>query len=193
MEFEPLRGRLSLGSSHQLFHALLGGAVTPGAFSDPRLYLTDTSKKWSQPDGSDTIQRVTTFLQARLPRHMVPAQFAILPRLPYTSNGKVDRAALNAMERSGATRHEYVEPETDLQKALAALWANVLGVDRVGLEDDFFALGGDSILAIQMMNRLKSSFATEIPLRDVLAATTIERLAAFIEQKLAAELEAGAQ
>jgi acyl carrier protein len=97
------------------------------------------------------------------------------------------------MERSEATRHGYVEPETDLQKALAALWANVLGVDRVGLEDDFFALGGDSILAIQMMNRLKSSFATEIPLRDVLAATTIERLATFIEQKLAAELEAGAQ
>jgi amino acid adenylation domain-containing protein len=192
MEFEPLRMRLALGESHRLFHGLFGGAVAEEEFSDPRLYLTDASKKWSQPAESDTINSVRIFLQARLPQHMVPDQFAIVPRLPYTSNGKVDRAALDAIELRGAPQEGFVEPETDLQKALAGLWASVLGVDRVGLHDDFFQLGGDSILAVQLMNRLKASFATDIPLRDVLAATTVEGLAAFIERKLAAELDGGA-
>jgi amino acid adenylation domain-containing protein len=190
MDFDPLRARLALGASQRLFHAFVGGAVAEEEFSDPKLYLTDTSKKWSQPVASDTIADVTAFLHARLPRHMIPDQFAIVQRLPYTSNGKIDRAALDVIELRGAARHGFVEPQTDLQQALAGLWASVLGIEKVGLHDDFFQLGGDSILAVQLMNRLKASFSTEIPLRDVLAATTVERLAAFIEQKLAAELDA---
>ncbi|GLQ87908.1 non-ribosomal peptide synthetase [Dyella flagellata] len=189
MDFSSLQARLVLHDRHVLLHAFLGGAVAEGEFSDPKLYLTDASKKWSQPTDGGGAKDFAQFLQQRLPRHMVPDRFAVVDRLPMNANGKLDRTALQALELEAEAFGGYVEPDTPLQKALAGLWSEVLGVPQVGLRDDFFQLGGDSILAIQLMNRLKASFGIELPLRDVLAATTVEQLAAFLEQRLAAELE----
>ncbi|WP_344154166.1 amino acid adenylation domain-containing protein [Kribbella yunnanensis] len=190
MEFDELRGRLALGDSHDLFYAFLGGAVSAAEFSDPKLYLTDTSKKWTEPAESAPVDALAPFVRRLLPRHMVPDHFVPVEKMPYNSNGKVDVAALEAIEVHGAEAlHDFAEPETELEQALAGLWADVLGVERVGRHDDFFQLGGDSILAVQLMNRLRASFSTEIPLREVVAATTVRQLAAVIEQKLAAELD----
>jgi SagB-type dehydrogenase family enzyme len=189
MDFEPLRARLALRESHVLLHGFLGGAIPQAELSDPRLYLTDASKKWSQQAEAPGAGEFAEFLRKRLPRHMIPDRFAVLDRLPLTTNGKVDRAALQSMEEQVVSLGGYVEPQTPLQKALAGLWSEVLGVERTGLRDDFFQLGGDSILAIQLMNRLKSSFSTDIALRDVLAATTVEQLAEVLERRLAADLE----
>ncbi len=190
MEFGALRERLALGDSHTLFYAFLGGAVSAAEFSDPKLYLTDASKKWSQPAESDPLDAVALLLRRHLPQHMIPDHFVPVEKMPYNSNGKVDLAALEAIDLQGADAlQDFVEPETELQKALAELWVSVLGAERVGLHDDFFQLGGDSILAVQLMNRLRTSFSTEIPLREVVAATTVQQLAALIEQKLDAELD----
>ncbi|QSQ25805.1 non-ribosomal peptide synthase/polyketide synthase [Pyxidicoccus parkwayensis] len=122
-------------------------------------------------------------LKQRLPEHMVPAAFAVLPALPLTPNGKVDRKALPAPEgaRTSATR-EYVAPRIPLEEQLAALWAELLHVERVGVHDDFFELGGHSLLATQLVARLRDSLGVELPLRVFFEAPTLEALASRVEQ-----------
>ncbi|WP_324290034.1 non-ribosomal peptide synthetase/type I polyketide synthase [Pyxidicoccus sp. MSG2] len=104
------------------------------------------------------VTALRAFLKERLPEHMVPAAFVSLDALPLSPAGKVDRAALPASDtaRVGPGK-AFVEPETDAEKTLAALWAQVLGVERVGLHDNFFELGGDSILGIQIVSRAKAA------------------------------------
>ncbi|WP_244237085.1 non-ribosomal peptide synthetase [Corallococcus llansteffanensis] len=98
------------------------------------------------------------FLKERLPEHLVPASFVALESLPLSTSGKVDRAALPAPDAAAAgTAKAFAEPRTEAEKTLAALWAQVLGVERVGLHDNFFELGGDSILGIQIVSRAKAA------------------------------------
>jgi amino acid adenylation domain-containing protein len=104
-------------------------------------------------DGAVPAAELRAFLQDRLPGHMVPAAFVTLAALPLTRHGKLDRAALPAPDRAAAAEVLYAPPETPVERALAASWTEVLGVPRVGLDDDFFALGGDSIRAIQVRVR----------------------------------------
>ncbi|GHH04426.1 non-ribosomal peptide synthetase/type I polyketide synthase [Comamonas sp. JC664] len=99
-----------------------------------------------------------TFLKERLPDHLVPAAFVGLESLPLSPSGKVDRGALPAPDLArGGAGTAFSEPRTEAEKTLAALWAQVLGVERVGLNDNFFELGGDSILGIQIVSRAKAA------------------------------------
>ncbi|HVR97504.1 MAG TPA: amino acid adenylation domain-containing protein, partial [Thermoanaerobaculia bacterium] len=102
--------------------------------------------------GEPAVEDLRRHLLARLPEYMVPAQLVILRALPLTVNGKVDRRALPT---PGETRPDlearYVAPRTVAERALAEVWSQALGVDEVGIEDNFFALGGDSILALQLV------------------------------------------
>ncbi|AGC43404.1 non-ribosomal peptide synthetase [Myxococcus stipitatus DSM 14675] len=91
------------------------------------------------------------FLLARLPDYMVPSAFVLMERFPLTANGKVDRKALPAPSRERAEPARYVAPRNDAEATLCAIWSEVLGVPRVGIQDNFFALGGDSILSIRVL------------------------------------------
>jgi amino acid adenylation domain-containing protein/non-ribosomal peptide synthase protein (TIGR01720 family) len=102
-----------------------------------------------EPDAAELRQHV----QQRLPEHMVPAAIVTLKELPLTSNGKVDRKALPAPDVERAPRADFVEPRTPVERQLAAIWSQVLGVERVGAHDNFFELGGDSILSLQIISR----------------------------------------
>ncbi|MDQ3403410.1 MAG: amino acid adenylation domain-containing protein, partial [Actinomycetota bacterium] len=113
-------------------------------------------------------------LKRTLPEYMVPAAFVRLDRVPLNPNGKVDRAALPAPDLRGGDVH--VEPRTDVERRLAALWADVLGVDRVGVTDNFFTLGGDSILSIQLVSRARAA-GLRLTSRDVFLAQTVAELA----------------
>jgi amino acid adenylation domain-containing protein/non-ribosomal peptide synthase protein (TIGR01720 family) len=93
------------------------------------------------------------FLKTRLPEYMVPALFVTLPALPLTPNGKVDRRALPAPDKDRASDRPYVAPSNPVEEELAALWAEALGVKRVGMNDDFFDLGGDSLLVIRVVSK----------------------------------------
>ncbi|WP_028193133.1 non-ribosomal peptide synthetase [Salinispora pacifica] len=103
-----------------------------------------------------TVPQVRTHLSQRLPAYMVPAVLTVLPELPLTVNGKVDRRALPAPDEARPEqRQEYRPPATAAEMAMAGLWAQVLGVDLVGVRDNFFALGGDSIRAVRLVGLLR--------------------------------------
>jgi amino acid adenylation domain-containing protein len=124
-------------------------------------------------------------LQKRLPPYMVPTSLVLLDRLPQTPNGKVDRRALSAAE---AVRPEvvrsYQPPRSRSERLLAAIWAEVLNVERVGLSDNFFELGGHSLLATQLVSRIHIEFNKELPVRAIFEAPTIAALAAELDRQV---------
>jgi aryl carrier-like protein len=104
---------------------------------------------------AEAVGLLRTALQARLPDYMVPAAFVILEALPLTANGKVDRRALPAPEAGDAYAAPYVAPRDKTEEAICEVWQEVLRRERVGIEDNFFSLGGDSILSIRVVSMLK--------------------------------------
>ncbi|WP_342417692.1 amino acid adenylation domain-containing protein [Paenibacillus sp. FSL R10-2782] len=119
-------------------------------------------------------------LSQDLPGYMVPSYFVQLSRLPLTLNGKVDRRALPAPEQNVDTGMDYVAPETDVQQALATAWGAILGIQRVGIQDNFFHLGGDSIKAIQVSSRLFQA-GYKLEMKDLFKYPTIAGLSKFIQ------------
>jgi len=138
------------------------------------------------PDGErerererDCVTRWRRGLRRLLPEHMVPAAFVLLERLPVTANGKLDRAALPEPD---AARPEleasYVEPADAVEARLAELWGELLGLERVGVQDNFFSeLGGHSLLATQLLSRIRKAFDVELALRVLFEAPTVRELA----------------
>ncbi|CAN5848820.1 hypothetical protein BH11MYX2_BH11MYX2_20680 [soil metagenome] len=124
-------------------------------------------------------------LKTTLPGYMIPSVFVTLPAFPLTPNGKLDRKALPAPDR--ASTNEYVAPRTSIELQLAAIWRDLLGIERVGVHDDFFALGGHSLLAIRVVALLRAKLGREIPLRLLFEASTLETLAHAIEHDVATE------
>ncbi len=120
------------------------------------------------------------FLGARLPEHMVPSTFVVLEALPRTPGGKLDRRALPAPESTSAGA-EHTPPRTPTETALAAVFAGVLGVERVGAHDHFFDLGGHSLLATRLVTQVREKLGVELPLRAVFEAPTVARLAERVD------------
>ncbi|MFJ8593553.1 non-ribosomal peptide synthase/polyketide synthase [Streptomyces sp. NPDC093598] len=120
-------------------------------------------------------------LERLLPAHMVPAAYVPLAALPLTVNGKLDRRALPAPGPDGfAAGTERSAPRTPAERAVAAAWADVLDTGEVGADDDFFALGGDSILAVRIVSRLRAAFGTDVSPRLLFTHTTVSALAAAL-------------
>ncbi|HEU0077112.1 MAG TPA: non-ribosomal peptide synthetase, partial [Longimicrobiaceae bacterium] len=127
-------------------------------------------------DGADA-EALRAWLRERLPEHMVPAALVPLDALPITAHGKVDRAALPAPERAASGR-EHVAPRGPVEEVLAGIWAELLGTGRVGVTDDFFEAGGHSLLAAQVISRVRTRLHVEVPLRVLFTTPTVEALAA---------------
>ncbi len=129
---------------------------------------------------------VRTELAELLPEYMVPTAFALVERIPLTANGKVDRRALPEIETAAA---DYRAPATVSEERIADIWAELLGLDRVSVEDSFFELGGHSILAIRMTSRLQDEFDLDLSIGTVFAQPTVRRLAAAIEEQIREEID----
>jgi amino acid adenylation domain-containing protein len=139
-----------------------------------------------------TAAELRAWLQARLAEHMVPSFFVFLDALPLTPNGKVDRKALPAPDLSAALAESYAAPRTALEASLAALWAEVLELPRVGIDDDFFTLGGNSIAVTRVLARLRGTAAAGLPPRALFDAPTVARLTAVLEARAAGGREPAA-
>ncbi|HEU4507241.1 MAG TPA: amino acid adenylation domain-containing protein [Pyrinomonadaceae bacterium] len=132
-----------------------------------------------------TSAELRTQLHAQLPDYMVPAQYVLLEQLPLTPSGKVDRRALPAPD---PTRPElessFTAPRTLVEQRLAQIWSEVLQITEVGIDDNFFSLGGHSLLVMQVMARVRKAFQIELPLRTLFESPTIARLAQRVETAL---------
>jgi acyl-coenzyme A synthetase/AMP-(fatty) acid ligase len=130
------------------------------------------------------------FLEDRLPAYMLPASLVTLERLPLTVGGKVDRAALAALDPPRrAPVPGTVAPRTPLEHTLAQIWSMILGLDGVGVHEDFFELGGHSLLATQVVSRVRRVFQLDLSLRTLFEERTIARFAEVIQQRIAVETE----
>ncbi|EGJ29281.1 MULTISPECIES: non-ribosomal peptide synthetase [Moorena] len=123
------------------------------------------------------VSQVRNFLQEQLPDYMIPAAFVVLEALPLTPSGKVDRRALpppNQARRDLVV--DFVAPRTPTEEILASIWAEVLGLEEIGIYDNFFHLGGDSIQVIQLLSRIRNTFSVELPLHYLFEDPTIAKL-----------------
>jgi acyl carrier protein len=127
----------------------------------------------------------------RLPRSMVPRRFVRIDEVPLTPNGKVNRSALPRPDaRRVSLPIAFQGPRSPLEERVAAVWCEVLDVDRVGVDDAFIDLGGNSLLAIQIISRLNHAFDVDLPLRSAFEASTVGALARLVEHALRAQIEA---
>ncbi|MDP9220207.1 MAG: amino acid adenylation domain-containing protein, partial [Actinomycetota bacterium] len=136
-------------------------------------------------------------LRERLPAYMVPAHLVLLDRMPMTPNGKLDRRALPAPQHVRDVTEAYVEPRTELERAVADIWTSILPVDRVGVDDNFFDLGGHSLQSVEIVLRLEQLVGRTVPLSILLQAPTVAELAAAVsgpgDGSLVVPLRAGAR
>ena len=123
------------------------------------------------------VPQLRALLKENLPEYMQPAAIVVLSNLPLTPNGKIDRKSLPTPETAHRSiEQSFVEPRTALEQVLAEIWARVLGIERVGLHDNFFEMGGHSLLVIQVVVRIRDAFQIDLPFRSIFAAPTVAGL-----------------
>jgi amino acid adenylation domain-containing protein len=132
------------------------------------------------------------YLSSRLPHEMVPSAFVLMDKLPRTISGKVDRKALPAPGQLRAEVEKlFTPPRTPIEETLVQIWIEVLGIDQVGIDDNFFEMGGHSLLVFQVISRVREAFGVDLPLRTLFEAPTIEQQGlAVIEAQLDQENDA---
>jgi amino acid adenylation domain-containing protein len=127
--------------------------------------------------GELDVDELRTYLKHRLPEHMLPAAFVVLDNLPLTPSGKVDRRSLPSPTMDAYAARDYEAPEDEIEKAVAEIWQSLLKVERVGRHDDFFDLGGHSLIATRVTARLRETLRADVPLRTVFDAPTLVQFA----------------
>ena len=141
--------------------------------------------------GDRELEGLRRDLRGKLPAYMVPSVIVGLPELPLTSNGKLDRQALEELEDLDDSAEQYEAPRTHVEEQLAEIWAAVLEVARVGRHDNFFDLGGHSLLAVAMVSRFRDAFGVNVQVHTIFESPTIAELAEVIESSLQSRGEKG--
>jgi amino acid adenylation domain-containing protein len=153
----------------------------PSADGEPRRY---TNNPLLDKQARQIVPELMSFAKAQLPAYMVPSTFVLLDRLPLTTNGKIDYAALPIPESPRSeTAGELSPPRTRTERLLAAAWEEVLDVERVGFNDNFFDCGGHSLRALRVLSRVRQCLKIELSLTDVFTTPTVAGLAELIEHK----------
>jgi aspartate racemase len=139
--------------------------------------------------GQVSSRELREYLKQRLPDYMIPSAYVMLEQLPLTANGKVDRRALPEAEPGrGAVNAGYVAARTPVEGMMASLWSELLGVNQIGINDNFFDLGGHSLGATQLISRVRTAFHIELPLRSLFEMPTISGFSEVLEQAMASQV-----
>ncbi|MEP7008816.1 MAG: non-ribosomal peptide synthase/polyketide synthase [Acidobacteriota bacterium] len=171
--------------------AVIDREDTPGQKRLVAYFVPEVADAEAPAEPSDLPRALRERLAAELPAYMVPAAFVAIEKLPLSPTGKVDRKALPAPPAEAATVSGYAPPRTETETLLAAIWAEALGLSRVGIHDNYFALGGDSILSIQIVARANQAGCRIAP-RQLFQHQTVAELAAVAGTIDAVEAEQGA-
>jgi amino acid adenylation domain-containing protein len=184
-EIEATLGRLpAVQQAAVVAQEVEAGESETGLAAENQLVAYVVPEDESKFDVSD----LRNSLKENLPAYMVPSTFVTLETLPLTPSGKVDRRALPPPEGVRPDlKAAYAPPRTPVEEVLAELWARSLGVERVGVHDDFFDLGGHSLIATQLVSQVRRAFEVEIPLRELFEAPTVADLAERVEDALRSE------
>ncbi len=168
--------------SHLAAHQSVREAVVlPRKSSDQGGYMTLCAYAAGTPDLTPADLR--GFLTPRLPEYMIPTQWVLLEQIPLTPTGKTDRRALAQMEIASASATEYLAPRTPTETQLADMWQQFLGLEQVGVKDNFFNIGGDSIKNIGLLNLIKTEYGISLELVDLYENDTVEKLALLVENR----------
>ncbi|MEJ8545006.1 amino acid adenylation domain-containing protein [Brevibacillus borstelensis] len=132
------------------------------------------------PEGDVTPAQLREYAAKELPAYMIPTYFVALEKMPLTPNDKIDRKALPEPEREQSTGREYEPPRDEREQLLAAIWQEVLGLDRIGIKDNFFECGGHSLKAMAVITRVHKELDVEIPLKALFESPTIAEMASYI-------------
>ncbi|MGV0785249.1 condensation domain-containing protein, partial [Mycolicibacterium sp. XJ775] len=169
------------GTLDALFIAVSDGEALP-ALTELYQPASDARQRGGHANDPHTNSKVTAvrqWLSERLPEYMVPSQIVVLDEFPLTSSGKIDRKAL---PEPTFVATSFRAPQTDTEKIVAEVFTEVLGLGRAGLDDDFFVLGGDSLIAIRVSARLQSALGRDVPVRYLFDAPTVGGLADYLDR-----------
>ncbi|MEL6560503.1 MAG: amino acid adenylation domain-containing protein [Bacteroidota bacterium] len=134
-------------------------------------------------EGNSDKAELQQALKQDLPDYMIPQHWIFLEEMPLNNNGKIDRKSLPEPDSSALSSKEYVAPATAIEVQLAAIWQDLLGVEKVGIHDNFFELGGHSLLATRLVSAIRKELEVEIAIRDVFMQNTLADLGNYLEQQ----------
>jgi acyl carrier protein len=134
---------------------------------------------WCPGDRDSLWQQIRAYLSERLPEYMLPSALTILDALPLTPTGKVDRLALPALVAVASQGGEYHPPRDEYEYRLVKIWENVLGVGPLGIQDNFFEIGGNSLLAARLIAKIEDEFGKRVEIASLLEAPTVEQARAW--------------
>jgi amino acid adenylation domain-containing protein len=188
LDFEQLRNSFKLEANHAFLHSLLGGAIEPEQIKPSGLLreVSSLSSTAQAPVGAEkqqTIrQELQSFLQQKLPKHMIPVSFEVRESLPLTANGKIDRKALaEGVGEISLAEESYTPPRTEIERMIADAWRAVLPTERIGIHDNFFELNGNSVQLVQIHAILEKTFNREFSVVDLFQYPTIASLAEMLD------------
>ncbi|MGH1397091.1 MAG: non-ribosomal peptide synthetase [Trichormus sp.] len=133
-------------------------------------------------DSAPTMNELRRFLQEKLPEYMIPSAFVAIAKIPLTPNGKVDRRALPIPDQRPELEKAFVAPGNAVEIQLAQIWSEVLSIQSIGIKDNFFDLGGNSLLAVRLFTQIEQKFGQKLPLATLLQSPTIEQLATILQE-----------
>ncbi|MEL6461118.1 MAG: amino acid adenylation domain-containing protein [Cyanobacteria bacterium J06621_15] len=145
-------------------------------------YVVPNQQKTATDMATDELKTsLRSFLETKLPNYMVPSAFVILESMPLTPNGKIDRRSLLAVDEIGVKLLHQVPPRNSTEETIATIWKEVLKLEQVGIYDNFFDLGGNSLLATRINSRLRQAFELDLPLKSIFEKPTIIEMSEYIQ------------
>ncbi|MEW6737265.1 MAG: phosphopantetheine-binding protein [Acidobacteriota bacterium] len=176
-------------------HSLLGGPIDSRQNSGWSFLSRDTSNGKEQITNKDIGKQLRSFLQARLPEYMLPYEIVIMSELPLSANGKVDRNALpspNSLE--SICEESFIEPSNELEESIAKVWQEIMAIEKISVNSNFFELGANSLIIVKAYNKLREKLQRSFPLVAMFKYSTINALARYLSaDSVAADSEQNIQ